>query len=80
MRGRGAPTRSGGYVSDAQRVIDAEVRTQVRLRGLDPVSQRSEVRAIVETVVAAYDQRSLVAALPPIDDIDALAHDVLDGV
>lgn len=67
-------------MSDAQRVIDAEVRTQVRLRGLDPVSQRSEVRAIVEAVVAAYDQRSLVAALPPIDDIDALAHDVLDGV
>ncbi len=67
-------------MSDAQRVIDAEVRSQVRERGIDPASQRAEVRAIVEAVVAAYDQRSLVASLPVVDDLDAVLRDVVDGV
>lgn len=67
-------------MSDALRIIDAEVRSHVRLRGIDPAVQRAEVRSIVDEVVAAYDQRSLVTSLPPLDDLDVMVRDVLDGV
>ena len=67
-------------MSDAQRIIDAEVRSQVRRHGLDPASQRAEVRAIVEAVVAAYDQRCLVTSLPVLDDLDTMVRDVTDGI
>lgn len=70
----------GTVVSDALRIIDAEVRSQVRQRGIDPATQRAEVRGIVDAAVAAYDQRSLVASLPALDDVDALVRDVVDGV
>jgi pilus assembly protein CpaF len=67
-------------MSDALRIIDAEVRSRVRQQGIDPATQRAEVRGIVDAVVAAYDQRSLVVSLPALDDVDALVRDVLDGV
>jgi len=67
-------------MSDAARVIDAEVRGVVRDRGLDPATERSEVQRIVESAVAAYEQRSLVSTLPQIGDADAVVRDVVDAV
>lgn len=67
-------------MTDAQRMIDAEVRDLVRQRGIDPALDRAEVRRLAEAVVAAYEQRSLVSALPPIVDGEVIVRDVTDAV
>ena len=61
-------------------IIDAEVRDVVRREGLDPVADPSAVRAIVEKVVANYDERSMSRALPPLRDPQSVARTVLDAV
>ena len=45
--------------------VELEVRELVRRRGLDPVSDRTAVRRLVDEVVADYDERSLTSELPP---------------
>lgn len=64
----------------AVELIDAEVREAVRRQGLDPVADPLGVRRIVDDVVAAYDERSLTAALPPLGDPQEAAKSVLDAV
>lgn len=66
--------------TDARSVVDTEVRSAVRARGLDPAVHRDEVRRLVEAAIVSYDQRSLVASLPPLDDPDGVLRDVLDSV
>lgn len=66
--------------TDARSVVDTEVRSAVRARGLDPAMHRDEVRRLVEAAIVSYDQRSLVASLPPLDDPDGVLRDVLDSV
>ena len=67
-------------MNDAQRMIDAEVRDLVRQRGIDPATDRTEARRLAEAVVTAYEQRSLVSALPPIADPEAIVQEVTDAV
>ncbi|MFW6205326.1 MAG: CpaF family protein [Actinomycetota bacterium] len=64
----------------AVELIDAEVRDAVRRQGLDPVADPDSVQRIVDEVVAAYDERSLTAALPPLGDPRETAKTVLDAV
>jgi pilus assembly protein CpaF len=61
-------------------IIDAEVRDVVRRDGLDPIADPGAVRAIVDKVVASYDERSLSHALPPLRNPEAVARTVLDAV
>jgi pilus assembly protein CpaF len=68
-----------GTVS-AIEIIDAEVRDVVRREGLDPIADPSAIRAIVDQVIAGYDERSLSRALPPIGDPRQVARTVLDAV
>jgi pilus assembly protein CpaF len=65
---------------DAIAVVEDEVRELVRRRGLDPVTEPSMVRQLVEDVVAHYDERSLSGTLPPLGDSRATARDVFDNV
>ncbi|MGN6088614.1 MAG: CpaF family protein [Actinomycetales bacterium] len=60
--------------------IEDEVRTLVRRRGLDPQTQRDQVRAVVDEVVRDYDRRALGAALPPLGDLEAAARAAFDAV
>jgi pilus assembly protein CpaF len=64
----------------AVEIIDAEVRDAVRRRGLDPVGDAEAVQRVVDEVVAAYDERSLTRALPPLGDPGEAAKAVLDAV
>ncbi len=64
----------------AVELIDAEVREAVRRQGLDPVADPEGVRRIVDEVVAAYDERSLTASLPPLGDPQEAAKAVVDAV
>lgn len=61
-------------------IIDAEVRDEVRRRGLDPLTQRQVVRGIVDDVVAAYDERSMVQDLPRLADPGDITRAVVDSV
>jgi pilus assembly protein CpaF len=60
--------------------VEAEVRELVRRRGIDPVLERPAVQRLVDEVVADYDERSLVSALPPLVDRREAAREVLDNV
>jgi hypothetical protein len=50
---------------DATSVIEREVRELVRRRGLDPASDQSRVRRLVDEVFADYDECTLTSSLPP---------------
>lgn len=60
--------------------VEAEVRELVRRRGLDPVEDRLAMRRLVDEVVADYDERSLISALPPLSDASSAARSVYDAV
>ena len=60
--------------------VESEVRELVRRRGLDPVSDRSAVRRLVEEVVADYDERTLTSSLPPLSDAAGATRVVYDAV
>ncbi len=61
-------------------LIDAEVRQAVREQSLDPEARRDDVRRIAESVVAAYERRTLITSLPPLPDADAAVRLVTDSI
>ncbi|HET8614353.1 MAG TPA: ATPase, T2SS/T4P/T4SS family [Actinomycetales bacterium] len=65
---------------DAVARVELEVREQVRRSGIDPVRDRDAARALVDKVVADYDERSLRGGLPAIHDRRDVAQVVWDTV
>jgi pilus assembly protein CpaF len=65
---------------DAAAVVEQEVRELVRRRGIDPVSDPSVVRALVDEVVADYDDRTLAGSMPSLADAPTVARHVYDAV
>ncbi|MGH3472264.1 MAG: CpaF family protein [Nocardioidaceae bacterium] len=49
-------------------VFDADVRDEVRRRGVDPLADVAAVRRLAESVVRAHDERSLTGVVRPVDD------------
>jgi pilus assembly protein CpaF len=70
----------GGAVNAAATTVEDEVRELVRRRGLDPATDRSAIRVLVDDVIADYDDRTLSGALPGLDDPAAVARRVYDAV
>jgi len=64
----------------AQDIIENEVRDVVRRQALDPLTEHDAVHRIVRDVLTRYDERSLVATLPPLDDPDEVASEVFNAV
>ncbi|MDH5151125.1 CpaF family protein [Kocuria palustris] len=78
MRGR----RRAGQVEESQlssRVI-AEVREQVRRRGLDPFDAPTEVASIVDAVLNEHDQISARTGSASFEDLESVRHRILDAV
>jgi pilus assembly protein CpaF len=69
-----------GVAVNATVIVADEVRELIRRRGLDPVHDPAGVRRLVEDVVADYDERSLLGALPPLTDVADTVRQVLDEV
>ncbi len=66
-------------VSALARVED-ECRDVVRSRNVDPAGDAAEVRRIVESVVAAYLDRSISVALPPLGEPGAAIRRIVDNI
>ena len=69
----------GGHV-EAVRIVEDEVRELIRRRGLDPLRQSGEVRRLVEAAVSDYDERALLAPLPPLGPLELARRFVFDAV
>ena len=65
---------------DGVAILESEVRELIRRRGLDPVRDHQGVRDLVSAVVADYDERSLLGAVPPLVDAAAASKAVVDAV
>jgi pilus assembly protein CpaF len=65
---------------DAVTRVELEVREHVRRTGIDPVRDGSAVRALVDQVVADYDERSLRTGQPTLADPRLVAGEVWDAV
>ena len=65
---------------DGVAILESEVRELIRRRGLDPVRDHQGVRELVSAVVADYDERSLLGAVPPLVDARAASKAVVDAV
>ncbi|MFZ3454013.1 CpaF family protein [Arthrobacter sp. 7Tela_A1] len=65
---------------DAVRIVEDEVRELIRVRGLDPASQVTEVRRLVEAAVQDYDERSMLGSLPALGQLDHARKRVFDAV
>jgi len=66
--------------ADGALIVEREVRELIRRRGLDPVRDPGGVEALVGAVLADYDERSLLGAVPRLDDATAVHRHVLDAV
>lgn len=62
------------------KTIESDVREIVRHEGIDPVSRRDVVRQVVNDAIAAYTERSLARALPPLENPDEVARHVVDSI
>ena len=69
----------GGTV-EAVRIVEDEVRELIRRRGLDPLRQGGEVRRLVEEAISDYDERALLAPLPPLGPLEQARRFVFDAV
>jgi pilus assembly protein CpaF len=65
---------------EAVRIVEDEVRELIRRRGLDPLRQAIEVRRLVEAAVSDYDERALLAPLPPLGPLETARRFVYDAV
>lgn len=65
---------------DALKVVEQEVREQIRDRGLDPATEQDTVRELIEAAVAEYDRRSMVTSLPLIGAQDEAVKQLFDAV
>ena len=65
---------------DGVALLEHEVRELIRRRGVDPLRDSASLHALVQDVVADYDERSLRGHLPPLTDVDAATKAVVDAV
>lgn len=65
---------------DAVSIVSGEVRERIRREGIDPGRDREALRGLVRSAVAAYDERSLTRALPPLPETGRAVKRVLDEV
>ncbi|GLY28406.1 ATPase, T2SS/T4P/T4SS family [Kineosporia sp. NBRC 101731] len=65
---------------DAVSIVSDGVRERIRREGIDPGRDSAGLRRLVESEVAAYDERSLLRSLPPLADVGHAVKRVIDEV
>jgi len=66
-------------VTTATEHIHDEVRELIRRRGVDPISDQRATRALIDEVIAHYDERVFTSSLPPLTDRVGTARFVFDS-
>ncbi|WP_062208863.1 hypothetical protein [Demequina oxidasica] len=66
--------------AEAAVTIEAQVRDQIRERGVDPLREAARVRDLVEEALEAWDERALIGAVAPVHDRESTAKSVMDNV
>jgi pilus assembly protein CpaF len=69
-----------GQSAGAIERIEAECRELVRTRGVDPAVDAPAVTAIAQQVIAAYRDRAISVALPPLGDAESALRSVVDNI
>ena len=64
----------------AHAVVEDEVRELIRRRGLDPETDGSAIRRLIDDVLSDYGERTLTSSLPQITDPAHVARSVFDSV
>lgn len=67
---------------DALALVEDEVRELIRRKGLDPLRQGQDVRALIEAAVNDYGERSLLGAVPAFlhgDDVKRAVYNAVAG-
>jgi pilus assembly protein CpaF len=75
-----AGRHSGELMVSALARVEDECRDVVRSLNVDPSGDAAEVRRIVESVVAAYQDRSISVALPPLGDPALATRRIIDNI
>lgn len=65
---------------DALAIVEGEVRDKIRDEGIDPLNSPLDVRSLIESSVRDYDRRSLISALPVLEDFTAASRRIYDSV
>ncbi|MFP3578299.1 ATPase, T2SS/T4P/T4SS family [Arthrobacter sp. fls2-241-R2A-200] len=65
---------------DAVKIVEGEVRELIRRRGLDPLEQSVDVRSLVDAAISDYDERALLAPLPPLGHLDTARRHIFDAI
>ncbi|WP_207346234.1 ATPase, T2SS/T4P/T4SS family [Arthrobacter sp. E3] len=65
---------------DAFALLEDEVKELIRRKGLDPLRQGAEVRALVEAAVNDYGERSLLGAVPTLSTGEDITRHVFNTV
>lgn len=65
---------------EALRLVEAEIRELIRLRGIDPLLAATETRRLVDAAVVDYDERALLGAVPPLGSLEAARKSLFDAV
>lgn len=65
---------------DAVRIAEKAVPELIRRRGHNPSRQHGEVRRLVRDAIHSYDERALMAPLPPLAPLEAARRLVVDSV
>lgn len=60
-----------GFTVEATEVITSEVHKRIRDLDVDPRTDTQRSRELIRTVITEYDERSLIADLPPLEDKEA---------
>ena len=67
---------------DALALVEDEVRELIRRKGLDPLRQGQDVRALIDAAVNDYGERSLLGAVPAFlhgDDVKRAVYNAVAG-
>lgn len=67
-------------MATALALVEGEVRELIRRRGLDPASEPTAIRRLIDEVVAEYLDRAVTSALPPLGEASVAARAVYDVV
>lgn len=65
---------------NAAELIAAEVREEIRKRGIDPRTEPVPTRELVVQAVHDYDERTLAGSLPLLADVEQTCREIFDQV